>query len=68
MNAIDKIDAVVVRQLAARNGLDLTAERAADLVAPLQQLLAADEQIRTLVLSTLPAVGWPWGESNEQPD
>lgn len=68
MDTIGPIDTATVRRLAARNGLDLTAERATDLVAPLQLLLAADEEIKRLALGTLPAVGLPWREADAQPD
>jgi hypothetical protein len=64
MNEFEQIDAATVRALAARNGLDLSLERAADLVAPLQVLLVADQQIRAVVPATTAPVGWPWGDAH----
>jgi hypothetical protein len=54
------LDAALVRQLAALNGLDLSLERAEALVPPLRDLLAVDDQIAALSIEQLPAVGLPW--------
>ena len=45
---------------AALNGFDLVLERAADLVAALQTMLALDTRLAALDLGVLPAVGLPW--------
>lgn len=52
----------LVRQFARLAGLDLTPERAADLVPLLRPVLEGDARIAGLDLGPLSALGPPWGE------
>jgi hypothetical protein len=54
------VDAELVRQLSALNGLELARERAEALVPFVQGLLEADAALAALDLRTLPATGLPW--------
>ena len=54
------VDVTVVQTLAAANGLNLAAERAADLVPALRTILAADAQLTELNLDAYAAAGLPW--------
>jgi hypothetical protein len=62
-----RVDTALVQTLAASNGLNLTEERAADLVPALQVILDFDVQLRDLGLGAFPVVGLPWGDSQETP-
>lgn len=64
---IDKIDAQILGQLAELSGLDLPLDRAAALVAGLQEILEADARLASLDLGTLTIVGVPWS-SEADPD
>lgn len=54
------LTAAVVRQVAALAGLDLTPERAADLVPALLPMFEGDARIAALGLGTLSPLGTPW--------
>ena len=64
---IDKIDAQILGQLAELSGLDLPLDRAAALVASLQEILEVDARLASLDLGTLTIVGVPWN-SEADPD
>ena len=64
---IDKIDAQILGQLAELSGLDLPLDRAAALVAGLQEILEVDARLASLDLGTSTIVGVPWN-SEVDPD
>ena len=64
---IDKIDAQILGQLAELSGLDLPLDRAAALVAGLQEILEVDARLASLDLGTSTIVGVPWN-SEADPD
>lgn len=55
-----EVDVQTVRQLARLAGLDLTVDRAAELVPALKAMLKTDGRIVDLGIETLPATGLPW--------
>ncbi len=57
--AVD-LDVDFIRQIAQTNGLDLSRERAENLLPALRELLAVDAKMAALQLDRLPAVGLPW--------
>jgi hypothetical protein len=55
-----EVDVQTVRQIARLAGLDLTADRASELVPALKEMLRADGGIVDLAIETLPVTGLPW--------
>lgn len=57
MTDLPKIDASMIRQLAALNGFDLSLERAEILIPALQEILTIDAHIAQLLFDPLTIMG-----------